>query len=112
MRLGKDLLLKSVFFRAIWFAVIVGIIAYFKEKLYNKLQKAAGTIETLGDYIEPAIPLLMLLLGAYIYSLPQELAQSVDAETLSSIAQANLGKLNLFGWIIDINTEFGKIQSW
>ena len=105
----KDLLLKSVFFRAIWIAVIVGVIAYFKEKLYNKLQKAAGTIETLGDYIEPAIPLLMLLLGAYIYSLPQELAQSVDAQTLSSIAQANLGKLNLFGWIIDINTEFGLI---
>ncbi len=105
----KDLLLKSVFFRAIWIAVIVGVIAYFKDKLYNKLQKAAGTIETLGDYIEPAIPLLMLLLGAYIYSLPQELAQSVDAQTLSSIAQANLGKLNLFGWIIDINTEFGLI---
>jgi Na+/serine symporter len=105
----KDLLLKSVFFRAIWFAVIVGIIAYFKEKLYTKLQKAAGTIETLGDYIEPAIPVLMLLLGAYIYSLPRELAQSVDAETLSSIASANLGKLNLFGWVIDINTEFGLV---
>ena len=36
----KELLLKSIFFRAIWVAVIVGIIAYFKEKLYNKLQKA------------------------------------------------------------------------
>ncbi|MFH1519498.1 MAG: cation:dicarboxylase symporter family transporter [Candidatus Omnitrophota bacterium] len=105
----KDLLLKSVFFRAIWISIIVGIIAYFKERLYSKLQKAAGTIETLGDYIEPVIPLLMLLLGAYIYSLPQELAQSVDAKTLSSIAAANLGKLNLFGWIIDINTEFGLI---
>jgi len=105
----KDLLLKSVFFRAIWISIIVGIVAYFKEKLYNKLQKAAGTIETLGDYIEPAIPVLMLLLGAYIYSLPQELAQSVDAQTLDSIAKANLGKLNLFGWVIDINTEFGLI---
>ena len=87
----KDLLLKSVFFRAIWISIIVGVIAYYKEKLYNQLQKAAGTIENLGDYIEPAIPVLMLLLGAYIYSLPQELAQSVDEQTLSSIVQANLG---------------------
>ena len=57
----KDLLLRSVFFRAIWISIIVGIIAYYKGKLYNFLQKVAGTIETLGDYIEPAIPLLMLL---------------------------------------------------
>lgn len=105
----KDLLLKSVFFGAIWVSVIVGIIAYFKQKLYNGLQKAAGAIETLGDYIEPVIPVLMLLLGAYIYSLPQELNQSVDEQTLSSIAQANLGTLNLFGWVLDINTEFGLV---
>lgn len=105
----KDLLLKSVFFGAIWASVIVGIIAYFKQKLYNGLQKAAGAIETLGDYIEPAIPLLMLLLGAYIYSLPHELNQSVNEQTLNSIAQANLGTLNLFGWVLDINTEFGLV---
>ncbi|MCK4401471.1 cation:dicarboxylase symporter family transporter [bacterium] len=105
----KDLLLKSVFFRAIWISIIVGIIAYYKKKLYDNLQKAANSIETLGDYIEPVIPVLMLLLGAYIYSLPQELAKSVDAQTMSSIAQANVGKLNLFGWVININTEFGLI---
>lgn len=105
----KDLMFSSVFFLAIWISIIVGIIAYFKKKVYNILQKAADSIELLGNYIEPIIPILMLLLGAYIYSLPQTLAESVSADTMNSIAQADLGKISFLGNVIDINSEFGLL---
>lgn len=105
----KDLMFKSVFFGAIWASIIVGIVAYYKKKLFNLLQKASDSIELLGNYIEPAIPVLMLLLGAYIYSLPQTLAESVSTETMNSIAQANLGKVSFLGFAIDINSEFGLL---
>jgi len=105
----KDLMLHSVFFGAIWLSIIVGVIAYHKKKLYNVLQKAAATVETLGDYIEPAIPILMLILGAYIYGLPAELAASVDEQTMAAIGAADIGKLRIFGWMLDVNSEFGLV---
>lgn len=105
----KNLMFKSVFFGAIWASIIVGVVAYYKKRLYNLLQKASDSIELLGNYIEPAIPVLMLLLGAYIYSLPATLAESVSADTMNSIVRANLGKVSFLGFVVDINSEFGLL---
>lgn len=105
----KDLILHNVFFWAIGISIIVGIIAFFWEKLYRSLQKASQSIETFGDYLELFIPLLMLLLGAYIYSLPQTLTQSVSNDTINNIAKAGAGYVNLLGFNINIFTEFGLV---
>lgn len=105
----KDLILHNVFFWAIGISIIVGIIAFFWEKLYRSLQKASQSIETFGDYLEPFIPLLMLLLGAYIYSLPQTLTQSVSNDTITNISNVGAGYINLLGFNINIATEFGLV---
>jgi Na+/H+-dicarboxylate symporter len=100
---------KSVFFWSIWIAIFFGIIAYFWQRLYNILEKASSGIETLGDYFEPFIPLLMFLLGAYIYSLPQTLAESVPKDVMATISGKGMGILNLFGIKISIASEFGLV---
>jgi len=105
----KDLLLKSVFFRAIWVAIIVGVIAYYYKRLYSVLEKLTHGLETVGDYIEPFIPPLMLLLGAYIYSLPQVLNSSLPQEVATSLSHSNLGRISLLGLHLDINGEFGLV---
>lgn len=109
LMLLKDLILHNVFFWAIGISIIVGIIAFFWEKLYRSLQKASQSIETFGDYLEAFIPLLMLLLGAYIYSLPQTLTQSVSNDTITNISKAGVGYMNLLGFNINICTEFGLV---
>lgn len=109
LMLLKNLMLYNVFFWAIWISIIVGIVAFFWAKLYRSLQKASQSIETFGDYLEAFIPLLMLLLGAYIYSLPQTLTQSVSNDTITNIAKAGTGYMNLLGFNINICTEFGLV---
>lgn len=109
MMVLKDLMTQSVFFWSIWIAIFFGILAYFWGRLYNVLQKASSGIETLGDYIEPVIPLLMLLLGAYIYSLPQTLVESVPPDVLATITEKGMGVMNLFGFKISMTSEFGLV---
>ncbi len=105
----RDLLLKSPFFWAIWASIIVGIIAYYKKGLFSGLEKVTSGIEKLGEWIEPVIPLLMCLLGAYIYSLPKTLNGSLSKEVVSSLNNSGLGNLNILGFHLSMNGEFGLV---
>lgn len=104
----KNLMLHNMFFWAIWASIVVGIIAYKHKKIYNILSQGTKAIETIGGKIESFIPILMLLLGAYIYSLPTTLKESIDSATMSSIASSSSG-LSLLGLHINIDSEFGLI---
>ncbi len=105
----KDLLFKSVFFWAIWISIIVGVYAYYNKNIHSFLKRGSGAIENFGNYIEPWIPLLMFVLGGYIYSLPQTLNHSLSSETVSSLSVLGFGKLNIFGLSLDISREFGLV---
>lgn len=104
----KDLMLHNYFFWAIWASIIVGIIAYYKESIFKILKQGTNLIESGGAKLEPWIPLLMLLLGAYIYSLPMELTASIDPEMMESINEKASG-FSLIGINIDLGSEFGLI---
>ncbi len=109
LKLLLDLMTHSVFFMSIWISIIVGIVAYFRPRLHSVLQKAAQSIETAGGYIEPVIPVLMLVLGAYIYALPQTLSGAVSGDMISSLSQSSQGNISILGLKLNIATEFGLV---
>ncbi len=85
-------------------AVIIGILAYFQERLYHVLEKGFGLIEKGGDFIEPYIPPLAFLIGAYIYILPQEVAKGVGSKVL------DLKTIHIFGFPLDASTQLGLVK--
>jgi len=102
-----DLLTKSPTLWAIYISIGVGVYAYYNKKLQKGLFKVASGLETVGNYIEPVIPLFMFLLGAYICSLPIVLMSEVGDDVISTLTSQ--GTITFLGATIDITTQFGLV---
>lgn len=107
-----NLMLRSPTLIAIYASIIVSIIAYHNRKVNRIMNYLARGLETGGNYIEPVIPALMFLLGAYVYSLPRLLSQSLGSESEGldkAQIMSNLKDVNILGIPIDLSGEFGLI---
>lgn len=104
------LLYKSPTLIAIYASIIVGVVAYYNRKVYRVTEFLAKGLETGGNYIEPAIPVIMFLLGAYVYSLPRLLSQSIGSEGVDAAqVLTSLRHINVLGVSINLSGEFGLL---
>lgn len=105
LRLLGNMLVSTTFFRAMWFSVAIGILAYYNKRLYGFLQKGAQAIESAGEYIEPWIPLFAFMIGGFIYGLPKTLLEEIPADVLANLSQG----VTLAGININLQHEFGLV---
>lgn len=83
------MLLHSVYFYAVYAAIITVIISSKIPALSSFLGKVVEGVEACGPFLMPFIPLFMLAIGSYIYSLPIE----IEAQFLK---EGIVGRLNPF----------------
>jgi len=102
-----NLLYRSPTLIAIYASIMVGVVAYYNRKVYRVTEFLARGLETGGNYIEPVIPFIMFLLGAYIYSLPRLLSQSLGSDTTQVLS--SLRHINILGISINLGGEFGLL---
>lgn len=105
-----DLLLKSPTLLAIYASIILGVVAYYSRRVYRLMDFLAKGLETGGSYIQAVIPVIMLLLGAYIYSLPTLLRQSLETEGMDRAqVLSSLSNINILGVSINLGGDFGLL---
>ena len=87
-----DMMLTSSYFWAMYAAVAVSLISIKVERLTRFLEKIMDTVEMLGSYLLPIMPVLMFGIGAYIYGLPDNVQEQVglDAQGKSVLLDLNI----------------------
>ena len=101
-------LATSQYFWAIYVAIAVGLIAIRVKPLANVLERGVTSIEYLGQFIQPLIPLFMFSVGVYVQALPKNLEDQIGLEgTLTSFQQISILGLNL-----DPNTTSGMVMAY
>jgi Na+/H+-dicarboxylate symporter len=98
------MMLTNIFFQAMWVSIIIGVIAYYSEKLFKIIEKGSNAVDTFGYYLEPWIPILAFLIGSFIYGLPHAIFQSVSPEVL-----AKMKEVNILGLKLSLQDESGLI---
>ncbi len=90
----------STYFYALYLGVAVGYLSVKRDKLYNFLDNTLNTIENIGEYFELTIPLFMMAVGAFVYTLPSTINSQINMNDLGLAA----GRVNLIGFHIDPHT--------
>ncbi|MDP8214352.1 MAG: cation:dicarboxylase symporter family transporter [Candidatus Euphemobacter frigidus] len=106
--IGRTLLGNPIFI-AIWSSSLIAIAALYFAKLYNALRLAAQAIDSIGNFLSPFIPLMMFILGGYIYSLPEILKSSLSASATADLTSQGVGKLDIFGLDASVSTGYGIV---
>jgi len=96
----------SPYFWAMYAAIIVALISKKIKPLAKGLMKILDGVEMAGGYFIPVMPVFMFAIGAYIYGLPQNIAEQIG---LGSDGTSILTNLNILGWQIDPTTATGMI---
>ncbi|MFH1427914.1 MAG: cation:dicarboxylase symporter family transporter [Patescibacteria group bacterium] len=96
----------SPYFWAMYASALVAVISTKIKKLAVFLEKTLDGVESLGRFFIPIMPIFMLGIGAYIYGLPQNIAEQVG---LSAEGQTILTNLNIWGLVINPKTSSGMI---
>ncbi len=104
--IGRTLLVNPIFI-AIWSSSLLALAALHFNKLYKALRLSAQAIDSIGNYLSPFIPLMMFILGGYIFSLPGILQSSLSASVTSDLASQGVGKLNIFRFDVSISSGYG-----
>lgn len=100
--------LHSTYFYAIYASIVVVTLGMFVKRIDKMLRFFGNGIETVGQSFIPIIPIFMLAIGAFIYSLPNQLSESFGEEvTLSS-----LQNMTVFGLEIPTQTPFGMVLTY
>jgi len=94
----------SPYFIAIWASIIVAFVSLKIPGLFNILNRGVRGMEYLGRSLQMLIPLFMLAIGAYVYSLPKNINQQIGINPVKV-----LSVVNIFGFHIDPNTSQGMI---
>lgn len=101
--LVKSAMLHSPVFYALYAALITVAISSKVKGIQDALNRCASGIETFGEYFVYVIPVFMFVIGAYLYSLPQELkSQNVELS----------GSLSVFGFNVAVNTPTGLVTAY
>ena len=101
-----DMMLTSTYFWAMYAAVAVSLISIKVERLTRILEKIMDTVEMLGSYLLPLMPVFMFGIGAYIYGLPGNVQEQVG---LDAQGKSVLLDLNIWGWVTSPRTPAGMI---
>lgn len=98
--------MTSPYFWAMYAAVIVSWISLKIKWIFNFFDKVLNTVESGGKYFIPIMPIFMVGIGAYVYALPQNVADQVG---LTAGGQSILTNLNIWGWQLNPQTSSGMI---
>lgn len=90
---------QSTYFIAIWLAIITAFLAYKFVKVALVLDRVIVSIERLGKYMLYLTPVFMLAVGAYIYSLPNNLQSSLNP----GVGSIKFKVVNVLGLTLDLN---------
>ena len=101
-----DMMLNSTYFWAMYAAVAVSLISIKVGRLTRLLEKIMDTVEMLGSYLLPLMPVFMFGIGAYIYGLPDNVQEQVG---LDAQGKSVLLDLNIWGWVTSPRTPAGMI---
>ena len=101
-----DMMLTSTYFWAMYSAIAVALISTKVERLTRLLEKIMDTVEVIGSYLLPLMPVFMFGIGAYIYGLPDNVQQQVG---LDAQGKSVLLDLNIWGWVTSPQTPTGMI---
>ncbi len=101
-------LATSHFFWAIYVAIATGLSATRIKPLADLLEKGVTSIEYLGQYIQPVIPVFMFAVGVYVQSLPQSLENQIGLDG----APTHFETLNIVGLQLDPNSTAGMVLTY
>lgn len=97
----------SPYFWAMYAAIIMSLVSLRVTWIFNIFDKILNGVESGGRYFIPVMPLFMLGIGAYVYALPQNVAEQVG---LTKEGASILVNLNIWGWQLDPQTSYGMIM--
>ena len=104
--LGSHVLTNS-YFIAMYSAVAIAFISLKIKWLYEILEGAVRGIELFGKYFQPLIPLFMLAIGAYVYTIPTNMHKQFGEGLQFCFSQ-----ISIFGFILDPNTVLGMVLTY
>lgn len=99
LKIQGDMFLNSPYFYAVYASLIATVIARKIPKVQWCLFSCANSVEWLGEKLMPFIPLFMLVIGVYIYQLPDILQSQIN----TGGGVRDLVSCNILG--ITFNTE-------
>lgn len=102
-------LISSSYFYGVYAAILTVTLSFKIPKISRFLDRCSEGIEKLGKYLVPLVPLFMLVVGAYVYYLPQILPDQI-ANNGGTIAHLN--NLRVFGFNIPAHTATGIILAY
>lgn len=100
--------INSTYFYAIYASIIVVILGMFIRRIEKMLRFFGNSIEMVGQSFIPIIPIFMLAIGAFIYSLPAQLNESFEG----GITLSSLNNMTVFGLEIPTQTPFGMVLTY
>jgi len=100
----KYMLLTERFFIVMYLSIAIGIVSHFIPPLYRFLQKGIDAVEAVGEHIGAWVPLLVFLIGAFIYGLPAKIASEIPSEILQKLDAVTIAGLNF-----NLTEEFGLV---
>jgi len=98
---------KGSYFKAIFLAFLLGLLAIKSDRVSRLLEKMMWGIEYMGVFMLPLVPIFMLVVGAYVQSLPEQ----INNQLSSSVAGVGyrLNVVNSLGLSINPNSGDGMI---
>jgi len=102
-----NMAVTSPYFWAMYASIITAFISLRIGFIFRSLDTVLNGVEAGGRYFIPLMPLFMVVIGAYVYGLPANVAEQVGlGEGQASILQ----NLNIWGWQIDPTVPSGMIM--
>ena len=85
-----------------------GLISTKVKPLADLLEKGVTSIEYLGQYLQPIIPVFMFVVGVYVQGLPRSLEDQIGLDG----APTRFETLNILGLHLDPNTTPGMVATY
>lgn len=98
----------SSYFAAIFIAFLTGILSGRSNRLSNMLEKIMWGIEYTGVFMLPLVPPFMMVVGAYVQSLPNQIYNQFDLGS----GMYNFKIINIIGLRINPNLSDGMIMTY
>lgn len=95
---------SSPFMIAIWIGIITAFVSLKIKWIFKILDKIATGFENAGQHFISLVPLFMMAIGAYIYSLPNSINAQIGLEE-----QFTFSTVNILGINLNPNTISGMI---
>ena len=97
----------SPYFWAMYAAIIMSLVSLRVKWIFNIFDRILNGVENGGKFFIPVMPIFMLGIGAYVYALPQNVAEQVG---LTAEGASILTNLNIWGWQLNPQTSGGMIM--